>query len=137
VSSGLNRVLLLGDLAAAPELSVTRSGRPVLTLRLATPEPYLDEDGVRRERRSFHHVVVVGRRADALAKTLHRGARIFIEGSLRTTSHEGQGGKKRLKTEVVAAEVFLAGEVAPSPALPSPTAPARSPAPASRSAERT
>jgi single-strand DNA-binding protein len=108
--SGLNRVMLLGDLSADPEVYVTRSGQVVLTLRLATSEAYLDKDGVRCERTSHHPVVVVGKRADALSKMLHRGARIFVEGSLRTTPYEGRDGKKRMKTEVVATEVLFAGE---------------------------
>lgn len=123
MSGGLNRVLLLGDLSADPELYVTRSGQPVLTLRLATPESYLDKDGTRRERTGFHHVVVVGKRADALSKTLHRGARVFVEGSLRSTSHEGRDGKKRTRTEVVAHEVLFAGERAPEPPVFDPAPP--------------
>ena len=116
MSGGLNRVMLLGDLAADPEVHVTRGGQTVLTLRLATSESYLDKDDVPRERVSYHHVVVVGKRADALSKVLRRGARIFVEGSLRTTAIDGRDGKKRTKTEVVATEVLFAGVVAPSPA---------------------
>ena len=101
---GLNRVMLLGDLSADPEVYVTRSGQVVLTLRLGTPESYLDKDDVKRERVSYHHVVVLGKRADALSKVLRRGARVFVEGSLRTTPYEGRDGKKRTKTEVMATE---------------------------------
>ncbi len=112
---GLNRVMLLGDLSADPEVYVTRSGQVVLNLRLGTPESYLDKDDVKRERTSYHHVVVVGKRADALSKVLHRGARVFVEGSLRSTTFEGKDGKKRTKTEVVASEVLFAGEAAAIP----------------------
>lgn len=110
MASGLNRVLLLGDLAAEPETYVTRGGQVVLRLRLATNESYLDRDAIRRERTSYHPVVVVGRRADALAKVLHRGARILVEGSLRTSTFEGRDGKRRTKIEVVAHEALFAGE---------------------------
>jgi hypothetical protein len=72
MSSGLNRVMLLGDVEAEPELYVTRAGQTVLHLRLGTRESYLDKDRVRRELVSYHQVVVVGKRADALAKTLRR-----------------------------------------------------------------
>jgi single-strand DNA-binding protein len=113
---GLNRVLLLGDLSSDPEVYVTRSGQVVLTLRLGTPESYLDKDDVKRERVSYHHVVVLGKRADALSKVLRRGARVFVEGSLRTTPYEGRDGKKRTKTEVMASVVLFAGESAASPA---------------------
>jgi single-strand DNA-binding protein len=114
--SGLNRVMLLGDLAGDPEVHVTRSGQVVLTLRLGTTESYRDHEGVARERVGYHRVVLVGKRADALSKVLHRGARVFVEGSLRTTATDGRDGKKRTQTEVVAAEVLFAGAVTPSPA---------------------
>lgn len=125
--SGLNRVMLLGDLAADPEVYVTRSGKVVLGLKLGTPEPYLDKDDVSRERVSYHHVVVVGRRADALSKILRRGARVFVEGSLRSTAYEGRDGKKHTKIEVVAAEVLFAGPTASGPEASA--EPARAPAP--------
>jgi single-strand DNA-binding protein len=105
--------MLLGDLLAEPEVYVTRAGQVILTLRLATSESYLDKDAVRRERTCHHPVVVVGRRADALSKTLHRGARIFVEGSLRSTPYQGRDGKNRMKTEVVATEVLFAGSADP------------------------
>jgi single-strand DNA-binding protein len=107
---GLNRVMLLGDVAADPEVYVTRGGTVVMSLRLATTETYADKDDVRRERTSYHPVVLLGRRADALSKTLHRGARVFVEGALRTSTFEGRDGKKRTKTEIVAAEILFAGE---------------------------
>lgn len=130
MSGGLNRVMLLGDVAADPEVYVTRSGQVVLTLRLATSESYRDKDDVERERVSYHPVVVVGKRADALSKALRRGARVFVEGSLRTTATEGRDGKKRTKTEIVAGEVLFAGPVEPSPAPPA-AAPPRVPVNAS------
>ena len=127
---GLNRVMLLGDIAADPEVYVTRSGQVVLTLRLGTSESYRDPDDVARERVSYHHVVVVGKRADALSKVLRRGVRVFVEGSLRSTPFEGRDGKKRTKTEVVATEVLFAGEAAAAPS-PLDAAPQRVPVNAS------
>ncbi len=121
---GLNRVMLLGDLAADPEVYVTRSGQTVLTLRLVTSESYLDKDGVRRERVSYHPVVLVGKRADALSKLVHRGSRVFVEGALRTTPAPGRDGKPRMRTEIVASEVLFAGEKGAS-AGPSETLPFR------------
>ena len=107
MAGGLNRVMLLGDLADEPEVYVTRGGQVVLHMRLATSESYLDKDDVRRERTSYHHVVAAGKRADALSKLLHRGSRVFVEGALRSTEYQGRDGKKRTKTEVVATEVLL------------------------------
>jgi single-strand DNA-binding protein len=121
---GLNRVMLLGDLTAEPEVCVTRAGQVVLTLRLGTTESYVDKDDVRRERTSFHPVVVVGKRADALSKILHRGARVFVEGSLRTTPYQGRDGVTRMKTEVMATEVLFAGETREPAGAPVPSPPA-------------
>src|SRR4051812_41372432 len=110
MASGLNRVMLLGDIASDPEVYVTRAGRVVLSLRVATQESYLDKDDIPRERTSYHPVVLFGRRADALSKLLHRGARVFVDGALRTSTFEGRDGKKWTKTEIVANDVLFAGE---------------------------
>src|SRR5262245_53183723 len=109
MADGLNRVMLLGNLGADPELRMTPSGQAVLKLRLATSESYLDRNKVRQERTEWHSVVVWGKRAEALNKILSKGSRIFIEGGLRTSSYDDKEGHKRYRTEVVATEVILAG----------------------------
>src|SRR4030095_12825786 len=109
MAEGLNRVLLLGNLGADPELRVTSGGQSVLKLRLATSETYLDKNKVRQERTEWHSVVVWGRRAEALGKFLTKGSRLFIEGGLRTTSYDDHDGNKRYRAEVVANNVVLAG----------------------------
>jgi single-strand DNA-binding protein len=109
MAEGLNRVMLLGNLGADPELRMTNSGQAVLKMRLATSESYLDRNKVRQERTEWHSVVVWGRRAEALGKFLTKGSRLFIEGGLRTTSYDDRDGNKRYKTEVVANNVILAG----------------------------
>jgi single-strand DNA-binding protein len=109
MADGLNRVMLLGNLGADPELRVTQSGQAVLNMRLATTETYLDRDKVRKERTDWHNVVVWGKRAEALAKILGKGSSIFVEGSLRTSSYDDREGNKRYKTEVIAKEILLTG----------------------------
>jgi single-strand DNA-binding protein len=109
MSEGLNRCMLLGNLGADPELRFTPGGQGVLNLRLATTESYLDKDKVRQERTDWHNVVIWGKRGEALAKILAKGASIFVEGSLRTSSYEDRDGNKRYKTEVVAQNVLLTG----------------------------
>ncbi len=109
MAEGLNRVMLLGNLGADPELRMTNSGQAVLKMRLATSESYLDRNKVRQERTEWHSVVVWGRRAEALGKFLTKGSRLFIEGGLRTTSYDDRDGNKRYRTEIVANNVILAG----------------------------
>lgn len=109
MSEGLNRVMLLGNLGADPELRFTQGGQGVLNLRLATTESYLDKDKVRQERTDWHSVVVWGKRGEALAKILVKGSSIFVEGSLRTSSYDDREGNKRYKTEVVANNILLTG----------------------------
>jgi single-strand DNA-binding protein len=109
MAEGLNRVMLLGNLGADPELRYTQGGQAVLNLRLATTESYLDKDKVRRERTDWHNVVIWGKRGEALSKILAKGSSIFIEGSIRTSSYDDKEGNKRYKTEIVANNVILAG----------------------------
>jgi single-strand DNA-binding protein len=109
MAEGLNRVMLLGNLGADPELRMTSGGQAVLKLRLATSETYLDRNKVRQERTEWHSVVVWGRRGEALAKILAKGSRIFVEGGLRTSSYDDKEGHKRYKTEVVANNIILSG----------------------------
>ena len=108
MAEGLNKVLLLGNLGADPELRITPGGQAVLKLRLATTESYLDKNNVRQERTEWHSVTVWGKRGEALAKILSKGSRVFIEGSLRTSSYE-KDGEKRYRTETVAHNLILAG----------------------------
>lgn len=107
--NGLNKVMLLGNLGADADLRYTQSGHPVLNLRIATTETYLDANRVRHERTEWHSVTVWGKRGEGLARVLAKGSRIFVEGGLRTSSYEDRDGTKRYRTEIVANEVILAG----------------------------
>lgn len=109
MADGLNRVMLLGNLGADPELRFTQGGQAVLNMRLATTESYLDKDKVRRERTDWHNVVVWGKRGEALAKILTKGSSVFIEGSLRTSSYDNKEGQKVYKTEINANNILLTG----------------------------
>ena len=108
MAEGLNRVMLLGNLGADPELRVTPGGQAVLKLRLATNESYLDKNNVRQERTEWHRVTVWGRRAEALGKFLQKGDSLFVEGRLQTSSYE-KNGEKRYSTDIVATNIILSG----------------------------
>jgi len=108
MSEGYNRVLLLGNLGADPELKMTQGGMSVLKLRLATTERYQDKSGVWQDKTEWHSVVVWGKRAESLHKILSKGSTIFVEGSLHTSSYE-KDGETRYRTEVTAKSVILGG----------------------------
>jgi single-strand DNA-binding protein len=108
MSDGLNKVILLGNLGADPELRYTGSGVPVLSFRLATKETWVDKNHDRQERTEWHSVVLWGSRGEALAKHLYKGSSVLVEGGLRTSSYE-KDGQKRYKTEVHAREILFAG----------------------------
>jgi single-strand DNA-binding protein len=109
MAEGLNRVMLLGNLGADPELRMTGGGQAVLKLRLATSETYMDKNRARQERTEWHNVVIWGKRAEALAKILAKGTRIFVEGGLRTSSYDDRDGKKQYRTEIVCSNILLQG----------------------------
>lgn len=109
MADGLNRVMLLGNLGADPELRVTSGGAAVLKMRLATTESYMDRNQQRQERTEWHSVVMWGKRAEALAKFLTKGDRLFVEGGIRTSSFEDKDGNRRYRTEVVASNIILNG----------------------------
>ena len=124
MADGLNRVTLLGNLGADPDLRYTQGGEPVLNARIATTESWFDKEAnERKERTEWHNIVIWGKRGEALAKILRKGSSVLIEGSLRTSSYEDREGTKRYKTEVIASDVILAGGKPPGDAA-SQTAPA-------------
>ncbi len=108
MSEGLNKVMLLGNVGADPELKMTSGGQAVLKIRLATSDTYLDKNKVRQERTEWHRVTIWGKRAEALAKFVNKGDRLFVEGRLVTESWE-KDGVKQYKTGVTAENIILAG----------------------------
>lgn len=108
MSDGMNKVLLLGNLGANPELRFTAGGTPVLNFRVATSESFLDRNKEPQSRTDWHSVVVWGARGQGLAKVLAKGTMVLVEGGLRTSTYE-KDGVKRYKTEIHAKDIHLVG----------------------------
>ena len=100
--------MLFGNLGADPELRAIASGGHVLSFRVATTEVWFDKQQQKQERTEWHQVALFGARAEPLAKLLHKGSRVLVEGRLQTTSYDKEGSK-RYRTEVVATDLFLGG----------------------------
>ena len=104
---GVNKVILIGNIGADPELRYTPGGTAVTNYNLATNENWTDSSGERQERTEWHRIVVWGRLAEICNQYLRKGSKVYIEGRLQTRSWEGQDGIKRYTTEVVARDMQI------------------------------
>ena len=103
MAGSVNKVILVGNLGADPEIRRLNSGDPVVNLRVATTETWRDKNsGERKDRTEWHNVVIFN---DNLAKVaeqyLKKGAKVYIEGQLQTRKWQDQSGQDRYTTEVV------------------------------------
>ncbi len=117
-----NIVILAGNLGADPDLRYSGGGKPILNLRVATTERW-EQGGEQRERTDWHTVVMFGGKAEDLGRSLTKGSRVYVEGSLQTRSWE-KDGQKKYSTEVVAKIVIGAGMPTSERAEPRQQAPA-------------
>lgn len=100
MARGVNKVIVIGNLGADPELRYTGSGQAVANVRLATNEVYTNADGERVEKTEWINAVAWGKQAEVLAEYAKKGSALFIEGSLQTRSWEDRDGNTRYTTEV-------------------------------------
>src|SRR5262249_11352865 len=104
----VNKVILIGNLGADPELKYTPSSRPLCNLRIATTEVFKDKGGQRQERTEWHRVTVWGDQAENCSKYLSKGRSVYVEGKLQTRSYEKEG-QKHYATDIVADRVVFLG----------------------------
>lgn len=107
--SGVNKVILIGNLGADPELRSTPSGTAVANLRIATNEFFTNQSGERDQRTEWHRIVAFGRLAEICGQYLKKGKQVYIEGRLRTREWEDQGGNRRFTTEITATQMVMLG----------------------------
>jgi single-strand DNA-binding protein len=104
----VNKVILIGNLGADPELKYTPTSRALCNLRIATTEVFKDKGGQRQEKTEWHRVTVWGDQAENCSKYLSKGRSVYIEGRLQTRSYDKEG-QKHYATDVVADRVVFLG----------------------------
>ena len=108
--ASLNKVIIIGNLGADPEVRFTGNGNPVANLRIATTERW--QGG---EKTEWHKVVVFGKQAETCKQYLTKGRQVYIEGRLQTRQWDDKDGNKRYTTEIVAVRVLFLGKVSDGP----------------------
>ncbi|OOG64052.1 single-stranded DNA-binding protein [Rhodanobacter sp. B04] len=110
MARGINKVILVGNLGADPEMRHTGGGTAVTTINLATSETWTDkQSGEKQERTEWHRVKLFGRLAEIAGDYLKKGRQVYIEGSLRTDKYTGKDGIERYSTDIIASEMQMLG----------------------------
>lgn len=108
MARGVNKAILIGNLGNDPEVRYTPSGSAVASVSLATSETWKDkQSGELQERTEWHRVVFFNRLAEIVGEYLHKGSKIYVEGSIRTRKWQDKNGLDRYTTEIVAAEMQM------------------------------
>jgi single-strand DNA-binding protein len=116
MAMAINKVIVIGNLGANPNIHALPSGQNVANFSLATTERFTDRNGARQERTEWHRVVTFGRLADTCERFLSKGRQVYVEGRLTTRQYEAKDGSgKRYWTEIVAGQIRFLGKRADAP----------------------
>ena len=107
--ASVNKVIIIGNLGADPEMRYTANGSAVTSFNVATNEQWTGGDGQRQEHTEWFSVVTWNRLAETCSQYLAKGRQVYVEGRMRTRSWEGQDGQKRYRTELIADTVRFLG----------------------------
>ena len=97
----INKVILIGNIGAKPEIRKTQNGDKVASFTIATSENWKDQQGQQQTRTEWHRVVIFGKLTQIVESYLDKGSKIYIEGQLRTRKWTNQQGQDQYSTEVV------------------------------------
>jgi single-strand DNA-binding protein len=104
---GINKVIILGNVGANPEVRYTPSGTAVANFNVATNETWKDASGNQQERVEWHKIVAWGKLGEICGEYLRKGSHVYLEGRLRTRNWEDQNGIKRYTTEILANDLQM------------------------------
>ena len=105
--AGLNKVMVIGNVGADPEMRYTADGNAMTSFRVATNRNYTGPDGERREETEWFSVIAWRKLAEQCSQYLQKGRRVYVEGRLRTRSWDTPDGQRHFRTEVVAERVMF------------------------------
>lgn len=107
MAKGVNKVIIVGNLGQDPEVRYMPNGEAVANITLATSESWKDQQGQLQERTEWNRCVAYRKLAEIIGEYLKKGAKIYIEGKLRTREWVDQQGQKRYTTEIIIAEMQM------------------------------
>ena len=106
--SGVNRVIIIGNLGNDPETKYLPDGKAVTNISIATSEKWKDKNtGQEQEKTEWHRIIFFGKLAEIAGKYLKKGSKAYVEGSLRTNKWQDKDGKDRYTTEIIAKELQM------------------------------
>jgi single-strand DNA-binding protein len=107
--ASVNKVILIGNLGADPELRYTPSGAAVANFNMATTEKWKDKEGQLQEKTEWHRIILWARQAEIAKEYLRKGSSVYIEGRLQNRNYEDKDGIKRYVTEIIGQRMQLLG----------------------------
>lgn len=105
----LNKVILIGNLGADPELRFMPNGNGVATISIATTKRYKDKSGAKQEKTEWHRVIFFNKLAEIVGEYVKKGSSIYVEGELQTRKWQDKDGQDRYTTEIIASDMKMLG----------------------------
>ncbi|HEY8467994.1 MAG TPA: single-stranded DNA-binding protein [Longimicrobiales bacterium] len=109
MSRSLNKVMLIGNVGAEPEIRQTPSGTKVAKVSLATNRTFTDRSGQQQEKTEWHRLTFWDRLADLVEQYVHKGDRLYVEGRIEYSQTEDENGQPRYWTDIVVRDMVMLG----------------------------
>lgn len=109
MSRSLNKVMLIGNVGTEPEIKTTGAGTKLAKFTLATNRTFNDRSGQRQEKTEWHRITAWERIAELIEQYVHKGDRLYVEGSIEYSQTEDDSGKPRYWTDIIVRELVMLG----------------------------
>lgn len=109
MASGVNKVILMGNIGKDPDVRSTNGGSTITSISVATAEKWKDKSGQFQERTEWHRVKFFGKLAEIAGQYLQKGSQVYIEGSIRSDKYTDKDGVERVSYDIIASEMKMIG----------------------------